>query len=186
MHRLIRNLTSKIYTLYGKIFWNQINVLWINRTIGKVKLNMMNKINEIVHSGLAAFELCKIGWSIEYLNLNYLFESSGFKVHSACVLWSQGALLNASNQITNADRLVLDSLLRVNFNSLNFKNDNKNSFFEFNLSDLFIVSELRRFSGLFGAQLWADISLSMCHKHRLLSRHQIKETCMQKSFGSGA
>ena len=76
---------------------------------------MMNKINESVHSGLAAFELCKIGWSIENLNLNHLFESSGFKAHSACVVWSHGALLNASNQITNADRLVLDSLLRVTF-----------------------------------------------------------------------
>jgi hypothetical protein len=83
------------------------------RSTAKVKVALMNKLNEKIGSNLIAFEVAKVGFQLENMRTSFFFENGCLKAHLFCIMWSHGVVLNEQNSVSNLDKIICESLLRV-------------------------------------------------------------------------
>lgn len=92
------------------------------RFSSKIKLDLINKLNEKISTNLIAYDVANVGFKPCNLKLSYFFgslanlASNRLRAHLCCVVWSHGALLNnETNSVINLDRILCESILRVRF-----------------------------------------------------------------------
>jgi hypothetical protein len=64
------------------------------------------------------FEIGSIGWKLENLRINYLFDLNTsrnycFNIHQFCLNWSTGLIVVNDSLILNADKIACESLVKV-------------------------------------------------------------------------